>query len=94
MPEENRTGPTILWRELEGKKVKSNDGKKLGPIKRISLNHFLIEEGLVRKRGFWVPKIIGDAYDGENIWLSSNEDEIHDKSTMEKSLWRTTRRSN
>lgn len=79
MPEENITGPTILWRELEGKKVKSNDGKKLGRIKRISQNHFLIEQGLVRKRGFWVPKIIGDTYDGENIWLSSNEDEIHDR---------------
>ena len=79
MPEENITGPTILWRELEGKKVRSNDGKKLGRIKRISQNHFLIEEGLVRKRGFWVPKIMGDAYDGEYIWLSSNEDEIHDR---------------
>lgn len=35
--------------------------------------------GPVEKRGFWVPKIICDAYDGENIWLSSNEDEIHDR---------------
>lgn len=73
------TGPTILWRELEGKKVKSNDGKKLGRIKRISQNHFLIENGLVRKRTFWIPKNIGDAYDGEYIWLSSNEDEIHNR---------------
>jgi sporulation protein YlmC with PRC-barrel domain len=56
MPEDNMTGPTILWRELEGKKVKSNDGKKLGRIRRISQNHFLIEKGLVRKRGFWIPK--------------------------------------
>ena len=79
MPEENMTGPTILWRELEGKKVKSNDGKKLGRIKRISQNHFLIEKGHIRKRGFWIPKSIGDAYDGEYIWLNSNEDEIHNK---------------
>lgn len=79
MPEENTTGPTILWAELEGKKVKSNDGKKLGHIKRISQNHFLIEKGLLKKRGFWVPKKMGDAYDGEYIWLSSNEDEIHDR---------------
>ncbi len=79
MPEENKTGPTILWSELEGKKVKSNDGKKLGHIKRISQNHLLIQKGLVRKRGFWIPKNMGDAYDGEYIWLSSNEDEIHDR---------------
>ena len=79
MPEENITGPTILWRELEGKKVKSNDGKKLGRIKRISQNHFLIEKGLVRKRSFWIPKSIGDAYDGEYIWLNKDEDEIHNR---------------
>lgn len=79
MPEDNMTGSTILWRELVGKKVKSNDGKKLGHIRRISQNHFLIEKGLVRKRGFWIPKGIGDVYDGEYIWLSSNEDEIHNR---------------
>ena len=79
MPEENITGPTILWRELKGKEVKSNDGKKLGCIKRISHNHFLIEKGVIRKRGFWIPKGIGDAYDGEYIWLNSNEDEIHSR---------------
>ena len=72
MPEENITGPTILWRELEGKKVKSNDGKKLGRIKRISQNHFLIEKGLVRKRSLWIPKSIGDAYDGGYIWRNSD----------------------
>ncbi|HJU78515.1 MAG TPA: hypothetical protein VJ599_02990 [Nitrososphaeraceae archaeon] len=79
MPEENTTGPTILWGELEGKKVKSNDGKKLGHVKRISQNHFLIEKGLVKKRGFWLPKNLGDVYDGEYIWLNSNENEIYDK---------------
>ena len=79
MPEKNTTGPTILWNELEGKKVKSNDGKKLGHVKKITQNHFLVEKGLVKKRGFWVPKNLGDAYDGEYIWLSSNEGEIHDR---------------
>src|SRR5919108_912962 len=79
MPEENITGPTILWRELEDKKVKSNDGKKLGRIKRISQNHFLIEKGLVRKQSFWIPKSLGDAYDGEHIWLNRDEDEIHNR---------------
>jgi hypothetical protein len=79
MTEENTTGPTILWAELGGKKVKSNDGKKLGHIKRISQNHLLIEKGLVKKRGFWVPKSMGDAYDGEYVWLSGNEGEIHDR---------------
>ncbi|HEY9398557.1 MAG TPA: hypothetical protein VIP29_01535 [Nitrososphaeraceae archaeon] len=79
MPEENIAGPTVLWSELKDKKVKSNDDKKLGRIKRISDNHFKIEKGLVSKKAFWIPKNIADAYDGEYIWLSSNEEQIHDK---------------
>jgi hypothetical protein len=34
---------------------------------------------LKKKRSFWVPKNLGDVYDGVYIWLSSNEDEIHDR---------------
>ena len=79
MPEENIAGPTVLWSELKDKKVKSNDDKKLGRIKRISDNHFKIEKGLVMKKSFWIPKNIADAYDGKYIWLSSNEEQIHDK---------------
>jgi hypothetical protein len=79
MPEDNIAGPTVLWSELKDKKVKSNDGKKLGQIKRISQNHFRIEKGSLRKKSFWVPKNLGDAYDGEYLWLSNNEEQIHDK---------------
>jgi hypothetical protein len=79
MPEENIEGPTVLWSELKDKKVKSNDDKKLGRIKRISDNHFKIEKGLVSKKTFWIPKNIADAYDGKYVWLNSNEEQIHDK---------------
>jgi len=79
MPEENITGPTILWSELEDKKVKSNDGKKLGKIEKITPNHFRLEKGSIRKKSFWLPKNLADAFDGEYIWLSSNEEQIHDK---------------
>jgi len=79
MPEENIAGPTVLWSELKNKKVKSNDGKKLGKIKKISQNHFRIEKGSVGKKSFWVPKNLADAYDGEYIWLSNNEEEIRGK---------------
>ena len=79
MPEENIVGPTVLWSELKNKEVKSNDGKKLGKIKKISQNHFRIEKGSVGKKSFWVPKNLADAYDGEYIWLSNNEEEIRGK---------------
>ena len=79
MPEENIVGPTVLWSELKNTKVKSNDGKKLGKIKKISQNHFRIEKGSVGKKSFWIPKNLADAYDGEYLWLTNNEEEIRGK---------------
>ena len=79
MPEENISGPTVLWSEIKDKKVKSKNGKKLGRIEKISQNHFKIEKGDVRKKRFWVPKNLADAYDGKYLWLKSDEEQIHDK---------------
>ena len=79
MPEENITGPTILWSDLDDVEVKSNDGKKLGKIKKISQNHFRVEKGSFGKKSFWMPKNLADAYDGDCLWLTNNENEIHDK---------------
>ena len=79
MPEENITGPTVLWSELKDKKVTSKDGKTLGRIEKISDNHFKIEKGSIKKKSFWIPKNEADAYDGKHIWLTSNEEQIHDK---------------
>jgi hypothetical protein len=79
MPKENIAGPIVLWSDLKNRKVKSNDGKKLGKIKKISQNHFRIEKGSIGKKSFWVPKNLADAYDGEYLWLSNNEEEIRGK---------------
>jgi len=79
MPQENIAGPTVLWSDLNNRKVKSNDGKKLGEIKKISQNHFRVEKGSIGKKSFWIPKNLADAYDGKYLWLSNNEDDIRDK---------------
>jgi hypothetical protein len=78
MPEENIVGPTVLWTELDDAKVKSNDGQKLGKVKKISQNHFRLEKGSIRKKSFWVPKNLADAFDGDYLWLRSNEQDLHD----------------
>ena len=69
-------GPTILWEQLRGKKVKANDGQELGEIKEISQNYLLVEKGLVNKDRVWVPKYVGDAYDGKTLWLLVSSDEL------------------
>jgi len=63
----NKLGPTILWKTLKGKNVKTNDGKDLGEIKQVSENYMKVEKA--RKESFWVPKYIADAFDGKTLWL-------------------------
>jgi hypothetical protein len=79
MPEENITGPTVLWSDIKHKKVRSKDGKKIGRIEKISQNHFKIEKGGIGKKRFWLPKNLADAYDGKYLWLNNEEEQIHDK---------------
>jgi hypothetical protein len=73
------SGPTILWNQLKGSKVKTNDGKDVGEINEISQNHLRLEKGTISKDKFWIPKYIVDTFDGKNVWLSSNEEEVKGK---------------
>jgi hypothetical protein len=72
-------GPTVLWGELKGKKVKSNDGENLGQISKISQNYIRLEKGSVKKDKYWVPKYYADSYDGKILWLSEGEEEVRSK---------------
>ena len=42
-------GPRILWEQLKGKKVKTNDGQDVGEIKEITQNSIRLEKGIVNK---------------------------------------------
>jgi hypothetical protein len=68
-------GPSVLWSVLEGKKVKTNDGIELGEIKGFSQNYVRVEKGTLRKESFWIPKYVGDAFDGHTLWLLISEKE-------------------
>ena len=69
-------GPTILWGEMKNKQVKSVDGENLGKIEKISQNHIMIEEGLMKKKRFWIPKFVADVYDGKFVWLDIKQEEL------------------
>ena len=73
------SGPTILWDEVKDKKVKSIDGENLGKIGKISQNHVMIEEGMFKKKRFWIPKFLVDVYDGKFVWLDIKQEEIKDR---------------
>jgi hypothetical protein len=69
-------GPTILWGELKGKNVSSNDGEDLGEISKISQNYIRVEKGHIKKDKFWIPKYLADAFDGKTLWLLVSAEEI------------------
>ena len=69
-------GPTILWNQLKGKKVKTNDGKDLGEIKEVSESYVRLEKGVVSKDKYWIPKYVADAYDGKVLWLLVSSDDV------------------
>jgi hypothetical protein len=79
MTENNIEGPTVLWGELKGKKVKSNDGKDLGDIDKISQNYIQLEKGTIKKEEFWIPKYLANAFDGKVLWLLTEEIETRAK---------------
>ena len=70
------SGPTILWDEVKDKKVKSIDGENFGKIGKISQNHVMIEEGMFKKKRFWIPKFLVDVYDGKDLWLDIKKEEV------------------
>jgi len=70
------SGPTILWNQLKGKKVKTHDGKHVGEIDEISQNYLRLEKGTISKDKFWIPKYIVDAFDGNNVWVVVDEEEV------------------
>ena len=79
MVEDSLYGPTVLWGQLKGKKVKTNDGKDLGDIDKISHNYIRLEKGTIKKEKFWVPKYLADAFDGKVLWLHTGEEETRAK---------------
>ena len=75
----NKSGPTTLWKTLKGRDVKTNDGKDLGEIKDISDNYIHVEKGTIHKESFWIPKYIADAFDGKILWLLIDEEGLREK---------------
>jgi hypothetical protein len=69
-------GPRILWEQLKGKKVRTNDGQDVGEIKEVAQNYIRLEKGIVSKDKLWIPKYLADAYDGKVLWLIISSDDL------------------
>ena len=70
---------SIVWEEVIGKQVKSIDEKEIGKIKNIFDDHIEIENGVISKDHYFIPKSFAERYEDDNVIISLTEDEIKEK---------------
>jgi hypothetical protein len=70
---------TVLWENLKGRKVKSNDDEDMGKVEVIGPHYVEVKEGLIEKKSYFVPKYYFESFDGEKLHVSLSEDEIKRK---------------
>jgi hypothetical protein len=61
----------IPWKDVIGKKVKSIDENDVGEVKSVFSAFIEVEEGLLRKDRYYIPKYYIEGYDKENYVISS-----------------------
>ena len=70
---------TVLWDNLKGKKVKSNDDEDMGKVEVLGPHYVEVKEGLIEKKSYFIPKYYFESFDGEKLHVSLSEDEIKHK---------------
>jgi hypothetical protein len=71
---------TMPWQKVMGMKVKSIDEHDMGKIKSASSSFIEVEEGLVSKDHYYIPKYYVDGYDGkEHVIISLTKENIKQK---------------
>jgi hypothetical protein len=64
----------MIWDEAVDKKVKSSDDKDLGKIQKVTKEYIQVNEGLVSKKSYFIPKYYVQGYDGNYLWVSLTKD--------------------
>jgi hypothetical protein len=70
---------TVFWDNLKGKKVKSNDDEDMGKVKVVGPHYVEVQEGLIGKKSYFIPKYYFESFDGEKLHVSLSKDEIKEK---------------
>jgi hypothetical protein len=66
----------LSWDKAIDKDVKTIDGEKVGKIRAVTRDYIQIQKGKVDKKYHFVPKHYIQGFDGDDIWLAINEDEV------------------
>lgn len=68
--------PKMSWDQVMGKEVKTSDKKEIGKIKSVGDYFVEVEDGVISKKHYFVPKKYLHEYDGDTVYSSLDKDQI------------------
>jgi hypothetical protein len=71
--------PKMSWDEVMDKEVKTSDKEEVGKIKSVGDYFVEVEDGVISKKHYFIPKKYLHEYDGEIVYSSLNKDQIKQK---------------
>lgn len=75
----NEEAAKLSWEKVLDKEVKSSDKKEIGKIKSVGPHFVEVEDGVISKKHYFIPKKYIHQYDGNTIYSSLEKEEISQK---------------
>ncbi len=72
-------GAQMSWDKVMEKEVKSSDKEEIGKVKSVGQFFVEVEDGVISKKHYFIPKKYLQQYDGDTIYSSLKKDEIKQK---------------
>ncbi|HEU5462247.1 MAG TPA: hypothetical protein VFU79_08265 [Nitrososphaeraceae archaeon] len=72
-------GVKLSWDKVMGNEIKSSDKKEIGKIKSVGQHFVEVEDGVISKKHYFIPKKYIHGYDGDTIYSSLEKEEIKQK---------------
>src|SRR5829696_7418478 len=71
--------PKMSWDQVTGKEVKTSDKEEIGKIKSVGDYFVEVEDGVISKKHYFVPKKYIHQYDGDTIYSSLEKEQVIQK---------------
>jgi hypothetical protein len=72
-------GAQMSWEKVMDKEVKSSDKEEIGKIKSVGQYFVEVEDGVISKKHYFVPKKYLQQYDDDTVYSSLTQEEIKQK---------------
>lgn len=72
-------GVKLSWEKVMDKEVKSLDKKEIGKIKSVGQYFVEVEDGVISKKHYFIPKKYLHEYDGDTIYSSLEKEQVKQK---------------